>query len=189
MFTKEQTALIHTAKALIQLKMQMMCRSNFALTYHSTTGANLSDSVFLTGGAIASLLQGGEVNDWDLYFRDEQSMTSFVTYLDKYREDIADVKDVYRDTLSVSGKMITEKAITMKDKTSFIVMTYGAPSFVKSTFDFLHTTAHYDIALNKLYISELVFDACVNKKLVSNNGEEIKQYRLEKFINRGYMRC
>jgi hypothetical protein len=45
---------------------------------------------------------------------------------------------------------------------------------------------HYDLATQKLYISESQFDAIKNKKLIPTGKVEIKQKRLEKYQKRGW---
>lgn len=142
--------------------------------------------LFLSGGAIASLLQGDEPKDFDIYslvslkgFFEAKLMT------DNY-DDIADVNDTYGIS-NVDGKVITPKAITMKSGIQFILMHSGTPAQIKETFDFVHCTPHFSFADNKLYISKKQYDACVNKKLIVNNPTAVNDRRIEKFKQRGYV--
>ena len=143
--------------------------------------------LFLSGGAIASLLQGEMINDLDIYSR--VPLTKFADKLiTEYNSSIAEIYGEYRDIAPsfMGGKMITEKAITMKDGTSYILMHYGSPEYVKRTFDFVHCMPHFSFADRKLYISKEQYDACVNKILVPNNKGQLKSWRINKFKQRGY---
>lgn len=146
-------------------------------------------SLYLAGGAIASLLQNEVPNDWDLYFNHAYACAQFVKHVDNLKPWIADVDEKYREFVGKDGKMITEKAVTMRDTTSFIIMHSGKPAVVKQTFDYLHTTMHYDLTTSKLYISEAQYDAAFFKKLVVFNPDVINVWRTEKFLSRGYGRA
>ena len=148
------------------------------------------DKMFVSGGAIASLLQGERPNDYDVYCKDYNSILTFSKVLQKdHKNSIADVNEKYREFFGKDGKMITESAITMDNKISFITMLAGSPEFVRNTFDYIHCLPYYDIAENKLYISREQYDACVNKVLVVNNAANVKPYRENKFFKRGYIKC
>jgi hypothetical protein len=157
---------------------------------HTSWSSTLKNSwrshFFLSGGAIASLLQGEEPNDWDLYCTDKKMMTELTdTLIDQYASEIAEVNSKYMDA-TVNHKLVTANAVTMNGGYSFIRMMCMTPADTKKTFDYLHCKPHYDIEKDKLYISRAQYDACVNKKLVVNNESQIKEYRTEKFIKRGY---
>jgi hypothetical protein len=144
------------------------------------------DKLFLTGGAICSLLNDEEPNDWDWYFKDWDTMHQFQSHLVKCELFIKDVDKKYGD-FGVNGKMITAKAITMDDNNSFITMVSGPPEQVKQSFDYVHCMPHYEWNLiGKVYISEKQYFACTNKKLIVNNPSKVKEYRQEKFIKRGW---
>jgi hypothetical protein len=148
------------------------------------------DKMFVTGGAIASLLQGEDPNDYDVYFNDYNSMLTFSQTLQHHhRASIADVTEKYREFLGKDGKMITQNAITMDNKISFITCYCGEPKDVRKTFDYTHCLPYYEIGENKLYISRLQYDACVSKVLDVNNASSVKSYRERKFLERGYIKC
>lgn len=142
--------------------------------------------VYITGGATASLLQGGCPKDIDIYFRDAFSMTDTVNALIKLTQYIKDVDDKYRDTVGRDGKMITERSITMLTGHSFITMHHGHPDDVRKTFDYLHCTPYYDVGTDKLYISEAQYIAAAQKILEVNNPATFTNLRENKFIKRGY---
>lgn len=145
--------------------------------------------MFVTGGAIASLLQGEDPNDYDVYCKNPMDLSSFVNILTRdFTGNIADVNEKYREFVGKNGKMITENAITMNNKISFITVTIGEPQQVRWSFDYTHCLPYYEIGQNKLYISRLQYDACVSKILDVNNPAAVKSYRESKFLERGYIK-
>lgn len=143
------------------------------------------EKVYLTGGAIASLLQGTQPKDWDFYFVDDDTMHKFEKHLLAYQESIADVDPRYGN-YGVNGKMITGNAITMNNGFSFIIKVFGEPNEVKRSFDYIHCKPHYHLKDGNLYISRKQYDCAVRKELVVNNPSAVKPYRLHKFLERGY---
>lgn len=141
---------------------------------------------YLSGGAIASLIQDESPKDWDIYNSSPQDADLVVEMVKKKTEYIADVDPKYTEVMGVDGKMITANAITMKDGTSFITMCGGLPAEVKKTFDYVHCTPHYDLVNKTLWISPHQYHAARYKKLIVNNPDSIRQYRLDKFLKRGY---
>jgi hypothetical protein len=183
MFTEDQTKHIQEVKRKIQSHIVgiWMCDMNYS------KGLKL-DKINLSGGVIASLLQGETPKDWDFYFEDQMSCENFEYFIlnDVRKDEVADVNEKYSDFIGKDGKMITANSITMKDGNSFITKYYGDINHVKKHFDFLHCTPHYSLKEEKLYISPRQYDACVNKKLIVNNPKVIKKHRVIKFKERGY---
>lgn len=150
---------------------------------------NRSDHFYISGGAIASMLNKEVPKDFDVYCRDRRIGNAIRELLtQQYTPEIKEVDEKYRevDCWKIPGKMVTEKSITMENNMSFIVMHYGEPSEIKATFDFLHCTPHYDIAEDKLYISRAQYDSIKSKTLVVNNPDRVVLHRLEKFTTRGW---
>jgi hypothetical protein len=144
--------------------------------------------VFISGGCIASLLQGEEPNDFDVYFKHVGIQKAVLDYVKvTHQDEIEDYSVKYRNANAATlGKVITENATTMKNKIQFITRSCGEPEDVRESFDFVHCTPWYDVANNKLYISREQFDLCVGKKLKVKNANSLKDYRTKKFIDRGY---
>jgi hypothetical protein len=144
------------------------------------------DEWYLTGGAIASLLQREDPHDYDFYAKDTNSsdLFRFILTSEKNRKYIKDAKE-YFQTL-IAGKMVTPNSITMNNKASFITMMGGEPKIVREHFDYVHCLPYYDLREDKLYISRQMYDAIVNKRLIVNNKDNVKIWRTEKFIKRGY---
>lgn len=180
MFSDVQKSMILSAKHQIAEKVKDLVAEQwgaYALPWRD---------VFLSGGAIGSILRGEAPKDWDFYFRNEKSMNIFKQHLMMYPDRIMKVDEKYKEMLGVDGKMITANAITMDDGSSFITMMHGEPSNLVKQFDYVHCTPYFSLETAKLYISEKQYHACVNKKLIVNNKSAVKPYRTEKFKDRGY---
>jgi hypothetical protein len=141
---------------------------------------------YVSGGAITSLIQGEEPKDYDVYFRTTPEDGVRERLITKYKDQVADVQERYRELLGTDGKMITENCVTMKEVVSFIFRSYGTPDTMKKTFDYLHCTPHYGILEDKLYISPAAYWACSAKLLIVNNEDKIEEWRTNKFLKRGY---
>jgi hypothetical protein len=91
----------------------------------------------ITGGAIASMLLGEKVNDYDIYFQDEELAKSVRKYFIKHypRTD----KPV--DGLSIL--MTTSNSITLSHGFQLITRFTGAPEEITSNFDFIHCTNYW----------------------------------------------
>lgn len=146
------------------------------------------DKVYLTGGAIASLLQGETPKDWDFYCEEYNTMYAIRDMLLRHKDYVKDVDEKYKEVFGEDGKMITSQAITMKDNSSFITMVAMPASRMKKTFDYLHCTPHYHLVSKTLYISPAQYKAATEKKLIVNNASMVKEWRTHKFLQRGYVK-
>lgn len=142
----------------------------------------------LTGGAIASVFHKSFVNDWDIYLTDKKDIDEFSTIVQsgedflKYVEDV-NPKYMVADTL-VEGKVITARAVTFNNSIQVITM---ETKDHRTHFDFVHCMPYYDIAKDVFYISKDQYTAIKNKKIVINpKAKEVAQYRIEKYLNRGW---
>ena len=149
---------------------------------------NWTGDAYLTGGAIASLIQDEEPKDWDIYFKSRETQLWFATSYNRFEDGIKEVDEKYAQFLGENGKHVTAQAITMKNGISFIIMNgmYGNPKDVRKSFDYVHCTPWYDLLNDKLHVSELQYRACKQKRLVLNNLSAWKSYRESKFLDRGY---
>jgi hypothetical protein len=142
---------------------------------------------YLTGGAIASLIRNEKPKDWDFYCDDSTVILDFMERIKLfYMGHVKEVDEKYQEFVGQDGRMITAKATTMEDDSSFITFLTGTPEQIKKSFDFVHCMAHYNLEDGKLHISKKVFDAAMNKKLIVNNGSMVKDWRIQKFIDQGY---
>jgi hypothetical protein len=145
----------------------------------------------LSGGCFASLYRNEVVNDFDLWCHDVEGSIAIQVYLSKYTgQDVTgkeiEIKDVnpnYNDNF-VNGKIVTANATTLKNKLQFITKVDFEDA--RKSFDYLHCTIFYDLDQDKLYMSRAQCDSLHNKILIPNNTSMIKEYRRNKFIERGW---
>lgn len=180
-FSHQENTKIMYVKTKIQAHVSKMKKEPWAEGYILPW-----NHMILSGGAIASLLQNDVPNDWDFYFTENSMMTSMKSHLEAKLEHVKDVDEKYAEKVCIDGKLVTANAITMKDNSSFITMFAGRPDFIKSTFDYVHCTPHYDMATDLLHISIKQYRACVDKVLYVNNQAAISNKRRDKFLARGY---
>lgn len=181
MFNDDEKMLIHQVKNKIKSYVSSCILSPWSLE------KNLDwNNVYLTGGAIASLIQGEAAKDYDFYFKDSLTMKRLEYELtqDDAVRFIEEAKSYY-DT-KIAGKMVTANSITMNNKASFITVIHGESKDVRKDFDFVHCMPWYDIASETLYISRNMFDAITKRKLIVNNLSNVKPWRVDKFMKRGY---
>jgi hypothetical protein len=147
--------------------------------------ALLRDNAILTGGASASMFHNEVVNDYDLYLTDSMAIKTFESMLklSDINSLIEDVNPKYRD-VTVSGKLITAKATTFKNKIQVITMTTAD---ARKSFDYIHCMPYLSLSTKKYHISKQQYNSIKNKKLVINpNAERVDGHRTTKFIDRGW---
>ena len=161
------TKKIIEVKSLIQNKVAKFTEETPLFDWHS---------MFLSGGVFVSLFHNEVPKDWDFYFLNEESMTKTIQMIENF----------YAKNSTFEFQYANANAVTLPNKSSFISLLYGTPEEVKKTFDYVHCCPHYSVNENKLYISEMQYDAIVNKKLIINNHETVTEKRRLKFIDRGF---
>lgn len=187
-FNQDQISHINRVKQLIEEHVDIMLSQSWcSRPWHPVPRLSIHDA-YLSGGAIASLLQNETPKDWDYYFNDFSSMHNISQFLTNTNNAdlIQDVDPAYSEVFGTNGKMITSQAITTVTGDSFITLLYGHPDQVRKSFDYVHCMPYYDISSKKLYISPKQYRACTHKKLIVNNPQSIKTWRTEKFKQRGY---
>ncbi len=143
----------------------------------------------LAGGAIASLFHGEEPNDWDIYLETHSLSNQFLDRvmkgLDGIEDVIADINPNYNVTTLLDGKIVTERAVTFRNKLQVIVMTDRTS---RETFDFLHCMPYFEFGSGNFYISRAQYDAIKQRKLVQNPKfkDQPNVRRLQKLIAQGW---
>lgn len=160
---------------------------DFILTI-SKLHQNFSKCYFVSGGCIGSLLRKEEPNDYDIYFFSKLKGDAVVSMYKNdpaYKDEVSEWDEKYRDA-PVGQKMITENAVTLKNKLQLITKHFGEPQELRKSFDFVHCMPYYDSRDGKLYISREQYDLCVNKLLKVNNQNAVIDRRIEKFTSKGW---
>ncbi len=177
-FTEAETIHINAVKSLLADELRVRFNQ---IDFPIPVG-----KMFLTGGAIASSLQGLHPNDYDIYFKDESTLGTIQGHYLLETDKVADVNENYQEYVGKDGKLITAHATTMFNKIQFITNISGSPEKIRDNFDYMHCKPYLDFDTGKLYISKQQYDACVQKRLLVNNPEVITIRRRDKFIQRGY---
>lgn len=180
MFTDTEQLEIVKVRDQVQLKLRELIADLPTASY-----PNFKDMI-LTGGCFASLFHNEEPNDWDVYLRDIDTAQEFEQLvMGRMLLLVKDVNPAYRTATKVSGKVITENAVSFKN--GLQVITNNDKNGRKS-FDFIHCMPYFDMATQKLFISRLQYDCIKMKKLVKNpdHARSLNQIRIEKFISRGW---
>jgi hypothetical protein len=179
---------INRIKTYLRMKYESFCidlKAEAALSNLSLEGIDLKSGTFISGGAIASLLLDESVNDFDVYFTDNNSMKYFNSLVNNSVTNLVKEINAEYHGAKINGLMITSNAITLKNNFQLITKTCGEPKDVTSTFDYEHCRAYYIPAEDKLFISPLTYNCIMNKKLVIHNKEALHN-REQKFIDRGW---
>lgn len=183
MFDEKDIETIKAAKAHIESKL-----FDFNLTAHKL-GVKYMLSYFVSGGCIASLIQGEQPKDYDIYFFSEDIAAPIINLYKNdpsYQNEVAVYDEKYRDVITADKRLITENAITLKNGLQLITKHYGEPDDVRNTFDFIHCKPYYDSRNNQLYISPDQFYCCKNK-ILKTTKDYVDPNRMNKFQKRGYL--
>lgn len=145
----------------------------------------IQENCILSGSSISSLYHGEAPKDYDLWFKDAQSINVVKGYIEAtYPDEIAEYSEEY-DGMKKTGKVVTKNAITFKNKMQMILL--GDYQTERKTFDLVHCMPYYDIKDEKFYISEHQLELIARKKLEANpGGKTLVQWRIEKFKQRGW---
>lgn len=159
----------------------------FSEQYKSDVFDFLRLNCWLTGGAVASLLQGQHPKDFDFYVRNNISCSDAVLQ-DLFIKEGAPYYDLVQTCnpsymgMEQAGRVITANAITLKAGIQIIRLADFETS--RKNFDFVHCMPYYD--WDKLHISRQQFDSIQKKELVANARAKITRHRIEKFKERGW---
>ena len=144
----------------------------------------------ISGGMISSIFHDEAVNDIDLYAVGPKSLTTIKDHIIGSGKNIKKVETYELDangnkiTNQTDAPLVTDNAVTLTNDVQFIYM--DTWENCKKKFDFVHCLPHYDLATQKLYISESQFRAIQNKQLIPTGYVEIKDKRREKYVKRGW---
>jgi hypothetical protein len=145
----------------------------------------------ITGGATSSIYHKSEVNDWDVYLKTEEALEQFKHMVENdilVKSIVADVREEYRNFVGKNGKVITENAVTFKNKVQVITRSIAKES--RKNFDFVHCMPYYDLSDDKFYISRNQYESIKNKRIVVNdnyNGTTMGiTERVKKYFDRGW---
>jgi hypothetical protein len=176
-FRPEERANIGALKGYVKGTMPFL---NQVLTdYYGATGLNY----IIAGGFFASKFHNEAVHDIDIFFLDPNQLLENYFVFPKMKEEIKKESE----TEYMSNPQII-RAITFKTNVfNFIYTKYPTREALMDEFDLQHCCVSYDPKIDGLFISRATYDALANKKLIPHKpGVAIKQFRMDKYITRGY---
>ena len=182
-----------------QDKIKILKLKSGIASYYNLTMKKIGDrtleSLFysncvISGGMISSIFHDEPVNDIDLYATSVKGMTTIKDHIIGSGKNIKKIETYELDangnkiTHQTDAPLVTNNAVTLTNDVQFIYM--DTWENCKKKFDFVHCLPHYDLATQKLYISESQFRAIQNKQLIPTGYVEIKDKRREKYVKRGW---
>jgi len=161
--------------------------TNFDMTVRKLNTKFTTD-YFVSGGCIGSLLRDEEPNDYDVFFYSKHGcdiITNLYINDPSFKNEVECWDEDYRGQ-KTDERMITENAVTLKNKVQLIIKNCGEPQEVRQTFDFVHCLPYYDTRTDKLYISREQFNLCIFKSLKNNDANTPSKKRVNKFLDNGW---
>lgn len=145
----------------------------------------------ISGGMIASIFHDRAVADIDLYPTSAKALAEIKDYILSKNKNIKSVEQYELDangnkvtTSNTSFPLVTVNAVTLTNDVQFIYM--DTWENCKKKFDFVHCLPHYDLATQKLYISEAQFRAIEKEELIPTGYVEVTDKRRDKYLKRGW---
>ena len=146
------------------------------------------NKVVLAGGAITSLMTGKEVNDWDLYFTNQQAVGNVLAEVYGFSE----LDDIGRYTLQLCNA--TDRSFltqtNTQDKLQFIhYAVHENIDSIFNSFDFTACMGAYDFATEEFIFHPDFFKANAQRSLDFNKGTDfpiVSMLRVDKYRGKGY---
>ena len=157
----------------------------------------------LVGGALTSILTKKDINDFDIYFKDQDSFVLSLMDvrgikdnlpLEEYPEDV-EINQQYLESYDFHYLCHTEKSVTFKPKLSEVVFQFIHQNFYNSVeevfndFDFTINMIGYDFEIDEVVVHPEAMLHLAQRILVSNSGTKyplISVLRVNKYQERGY---
>lgn len=140
-----------------------------------------AENVLVAGGSIGSLIRNETPNDYDLFFRNQETVNLISNYYQQY-----DNSGNFRIIA------ITENAVTFENGIQLVLKYSGDLKQLWNNFDFRHTKIGFDYRTKQIqYDNQAVLDSINNKQLFYEdfnkvNNLDLTLERVIKLINRGW---
>jgi len=140
-----------------------------------------AENVLVAGGSIGSLIRNETPNDYDLFFRNQETVNLISNYYQQY-----DNSGNFRIIT------ITENAVTFENGIQLVLKYNGDLKQLWNNFDFRHTKIGFDYRTKQIqYDNQAVLDSINNKQLFYEdfnkvNNLDLTLERVIKLINRGW---
>ena len=140
-----------------------------------------AENVLVSGGSIGSLIRNETPNDYDLFFRNQETVNLISNYYQQY--------DNSGNFRIIS---ITENAVTFENGIQLVLKYSGDLKQLWNNSDFRHTKIGFDYRTKQIqYDNQAVLDSINNKQLFYEdfnkvNNLDLTLERVIKLINRGW---
>ncbi len=140
-----------------------------------------AENVLVAGGSIGSLIRNETPNDYDLFFRNQETVNLISNYYQQY-----DNSGNFRIII------ITENAVTFENGIQLVLKYSGDLKQLWNNFDFRHTKIGFDYRTKQIqYDNQAVLDSINNKQLFYEdfnkvNNLDLTLERVIKRINEGW---
>ena len=166
------------------------------------------------GGAIASMLMGEEVNDFDFYFTTKETAEAVADYYVKLFQKkhanrglniqtvvtddrvmikvrstgVAETEPKVEDKSDFHPRFLSTNAITLSDKVQLVIRFYGTPDEIIENYDFVHVTNYWTSKDRRTIVNLDALLALMNKDLryIGSKYPLCSLFRMRKFIRRGW---
>lgn len=141
-----------------------------------------AENVLVAGGSIGSLIRNETPNDYDLFFRNQETVNLISDYYQQY-----DNSGNFRIIT------ITENAVTFENGIQLVLKYNGDLKQLWNNFDFRHTKIGFDYRTKQIqYDNQAVLDSINNKQLFYEdfnkvNNLDLTLERVIKRINEGWV--
>jgi len=175
----------------------------------------VKQNTLISGGCIASMLLNEDVNDYDLYFTNRETVFAVTKYfVDKFIKaqgksythtiTIEDTDDRIAIRIASDGKasytesskninkyqpiFLTSNAITLNNKIQLINRFYGDAEEIHKNFDYVHVTNYWLSSTRKVYVNQKALESLLTKELkyIGSLYPLCSIFRLRKFLKRGF---
>lgn len=166
---------------------QLVCEKFFFDTFKITQ--KRIPNVVLAGGCFSSWLSDEVAKDFDIFLLDTMDPSTCQSINNMIDDLKVTDPDMVRDTPQEYIKQFQEKlyrVTTMDKKVQIIQTKYKTREKLIESFDVLHTCISYTPHDDKIYLSEAAFRAAKNKILLPNRNQKVQQWRIDKFVQRGF---
>lgn len=140
-----------------------------------------AENVLVAGGSIGSLIRNETPNDYDLFFRNQETVNLISNYYQQY-----DNSGNFRIIT------ITKNAVTFENGIQLVLKYSGDLKQLWNNFDFRHTKIGFDYRTKQIqYDNQAVLDSINNKQLFYEdfnkvNNLDLTLERVKKRINEGW---
>lgn len=187
-------------------KIKELLRSKIDIVLNTIEKEDLKERVaqdiYISGGAICSLLLDEKPRDYDIYFNSVIVLEDliyyyvptikidkqYITTVRKFNIDEKFVDTVIPLTNGACGIKITKTALILDTNLQIVINRIGNINDITQQMDFIHCTNYYDYAYDKLVLNKPALTSILTKEL-QYQGQHFSinsLYRLQKFIQKGF---